>query len=226
MRTVAVLPVKRFTEAKQRLGESVADQLRRTLAQAMVEDVLDALAATATIELTIVVSNEAAIASHAMALGALVIPDSAEEGQSAAASLGIARAAAEGAQRVLCVPGDCPALDPAELEGLLAAHALNGPELIVVPDRHGSGTNALLLHPPEAIEPSFGPGSRERHEALGAAAGVPCGVQPIASLALDIDTGADLAVLRERLSGAELRAAATRAVLAAEPAAAPVASHA
>ena len=44
MRTAAILPVKQFTRAKQRLGESVDDDLRGRLARAMVEDVLSALA--------------------------------------------------------------------------------------------------------------------------------------------------------------------------------------
>ena len=54
-------------------------------------------------------------------LGALVVEDTAEETQSAAVSLGIELALAEGFERVLCVPGDCPALDPAELDALLTA---------------------------------------------------------------------------------------------------------
>ena len=42
---------------------------------------------------------------------------------------------------------------------------------MIVPDRHGSGTNALLLDPPTVITPAFGPGSFARHAALAAAAG-------------------------------------------------------
>jgi 2-phospho-L-lactate guanylyltransferase len=87
-----------------------------------------------------------------------------------------------------------------------------------VPDRHGTGTNGLLLTPPDAISPSFGPGSFERHRALALAAGLPCRVERPPSLLLDIDTGADLAALRERLTaeepeGRRVRASRTRAVL-------------
>ena len=77
-----------------------------------------------------------------------------------------------GATRVLLVPGDCPALDPAELDELLEdAEGVATPDVVVVPDRHGDGTNALLLTPPDAIQPAFGPGSRERHERLAQEAG-------------------------------------------------------
>jgi 2-phospho-L-lactate guanylyltransferase len=120
VRTAAVLPVKRFSEAKQRLGASVGEQRRLELAPAMVVDVLTALSECELVDRTIVVTNEESAASAASALGAIAIRDTAESGQSAAALIGVQRALAEGFQRVLCVPGDCPALDPAELDALLA----------------------------------------------------------------------------------------------------------
>jgi 2-phospho-L-lactate guanylyltransferase len=216
MRTAAILPVKRFARAKQRLGVSVADQLRLQLASAMVADVLLALAQTEAIERTIVVTREDAVAVAARQQGAIVVEDAAESGQSAAAALGVQRALAEGIERVLCIPGDCPALDPAELEELLGADAPGRQgerAVVIVPDRHGTGTNGLLLTPPDAIAPSFGPGSYERHRALALTAGIAPGLEQPPSLLLDIDTGADLAALRERLAGLSARAPRTRAVL-------------
>ncbi len=217
MRTAAILPVKRFSDAKQRLGASVADPLRRDLARAMVGDVLSALRDCVEIERTIVVTCEESVAAAARYLGALVIPDTAEESQSAAVAQGVARAAAEGFERVLCIPGDCPALDPGELEKLLRSGpdgVVGAREVVIVPDRHGTGTNGLLLTPPGAIAPSFGPGSHARHRELARAAGVVCRTEHPASLLLDIDTGADLDVLRERLAGEPLTGARrTRKVL-------------
>jgi 2-phospho-L-lactate guanylyltransferase len=220
MRTAAILPVKRFSMAKQRLGASVAEPLRLQLARAMVSDVLAALAETESNEITIVVTREESVAEMASRQGAVVVADIADAGQSAAAELGVQRALAEGIERILCVPGDCPALDPAELEDLLESGPGGRPEreVVIVPDRHGTGTNGLLLSPPDAISPSFGPGSFARHRALALAAGLPCRVERPPSLLLDIDTGADLAALRERLTadqpeGRSTRASRTRAVL-------------
>ena len=210
VRTAAILPVKRFTDAKQRLGESVADALRGDLARAMVGDVLVALSRTEGLDRTIVVTREDAVAAAAAYLGASVVADTAEQGQSEAVELGVRSALEAGFERVLCIPGDCPALDPAELDGLLADA---GREVVIIPDRHGTGTNGLLLAPPDAIAPSFGPGSCARHRALARDAGASCRVEHVTSLLLDIDTGADLAVLRERLAGEHLRAARTRVVL-------------
>jgi 2-phospho-L-lactate/phosphoenolpyruvate guanylyltransferase len=217
MRTAAILPVKRFAWAKQRLGASVADALRLALAGAMVDDVLDALAQTEAIACTIVITNEQSVAQSANARRATVIADTLERGQSAAASLGIERALADGIERVLCVPGDCPTLDPVELHELLALDertvAAASREVVIVPDRHGTGTNGLLLRPPHAIAPSFGPDSCERHRALARAAGVSARVERVPSLLLDIDTGADLDALRTRLRGHLAHARRTRAVL-------------
>src|SRR3954447_17297405 len=148
MRTAAILPVKSFGRAKQRLGGAFPDRPR--LAGAMVADVLEALGRVTRPADLIVVPAEAVDAP-----GALVVHDPAEAGQSAAAALGIAAAVERGAERVLLVPGDCPALDPSEIATLLAHDA----GVVIVPDRHGAGTNALLLAPPDAIAPAFGPGS-------------------------------------------------------------------
>jgi len=201
VRTAAVLPVKRFAEAKQRLGASGAGSLRVELARAMVGDVLSALRDCAALERTIVVTCEESVAAAARYLGALVVPDAAEAGQSAAVAQGIARAAAEGFARVLCVPGDCPALDPVEVAALLDSRPAGATEVAIVPDRHGTGTNGLLLTPPDAIEPSFGPDSCGRHARLAQAAGAACRIERVPSLLLDVDTGADLTALRERLAG-------------------------
>jgi 2-phospho-L-lactate/phosphoenolpyruvate guanylyltransferase len=210
--------VKRFSEAKQRLGASVGEQRRLELAPAMVADVLVALSERELVHRTIVVTNEEPAASAARALGAIAIEDTAESGQSAAALIGVQRALAEGFQRVLCVPGDCPALDPAELDALLAPSpgapsSAERPEVVIVPDRHGTGTNGLLITPPDAIAPSFGPGSFERHRTLALAAGANLRIERPPSLLLDIDTGSDLSALQDRLSGDPLRAPRTRAAL-------------
>ncbi|HEY1457785.1 MAG TPA: 2-phospho-L-lactate guanylyltransferase [Solirubrobacteraceae bacterium] len=212
MRTAAILPVKGFPQAKQRLGAGVGEHLRGALARAMVGDVLVALERTRSVDQTIVVSGEPSVAAAARHMGASVIEDSLAQGQSAAVTLGVELALADGFQRALCVPGDCPALDPDELEELLS-RPLQPPEVIVVPDRHGTGTNGLLLSPPDAIAPSFGPDSCARHLKLARDAAVHGDVARVPSLLLDIDTSADLDLLRDRLRSARNGAPGTRAVL-------------
>ena len=82
-----------------------------------------------------------------------------------------------------------------------------------MPDRHGTGTNALLLRPPAAIEPSFGPGSFERHRRAAEAAGVSYSTERLPSLMLDVDTGDDLAELIRALEDRRGQAPHTRGAL-------------
>ena len=192
MKTVAVLPIKRFDRAKQRL-EGVPQ--RPALAAEMARAVLRALAASERLDEVIVVTADAGAAEDARDCGARVVDEVAPVGHSEAALLGIAQA---GADRVLLVPGDCPLLSPADVDGLLDRHP--EPGVVVVPDRHGSGTNALLLQPPDAIRPAFGEGSRERHERLAREAGVPVVVDEVLALARDVDTPEDLAVVRAAMT--------------------------
>jgi len=192
LRTVAVLPVKSFPKAKQRLTAGVEPSLRRELAAAMFADVLAALAASA-VDDVVVVTAGAPAAAHAAAHGARVVSD-AEQGHNAAAQIGVEAALALGAERALLVPGDCPMLDPGEIDQLLARQG-GERSVLIVPDRHGTGTNALLITPPDALTPAFGPGSCRRHAALAAAQGIAHAVIEVPSLALDIDTPEDLDAL-------------------------------
>ena len=188
-------------------------ELHDALVRTMLADVVQALAATDAIELTIIVSGQPQLPDWD-GPGLTVVEDHLDQGQSAAASLGVRHALEEGFGRVLCIPGDCPALSPTELQVLLDGSATEGPEVVIVPDRHGTGTNGLLLAPPDAIEPSFGPGSFERHRSLVLAAGAALRVERPASLLLDIDTDVDLQALRMRLADSAGGATRTRALLA------------
>jgi 2-phospho-L-lactate guanylyltransferase len=211
MSTLAVLPIKSFNEAKQRLVPGVSPGLRRLLVQAMLSDVLVALRRADALEATLAVSSDEDGQRIAGSYGALLLSDDGG-GHNGAAAKGIRYAVERGFERALLVPGDCPALDPDELDSLLERPA-PGRSAFVVPDRHGTGTNALLLSPPDALEPSFGPGSCKRHMGLAAAAGVPCEVAEINTLALDVDTPEDLDELNALLAGTHARAAHTRAIL-------------
>ncbi len=210
MSCAAVLPVKRFGVAKGRLGETFRGGTRRALAEAMVTDVLVALRRARRVDDVVVVTAEPAAEALARGYGARVLADREETGQSAAALTGL-RALAR-VERVLLVPGDCPALDPGEVDALVAS-AGPGPEVVIVPDRHGTGTNALLLTPPQAIEPAFGPGSRERHERAAYAARVASRIAEVPSLVLDVDTPDDLEALRAALESSHGGAAHTRGLL-------------
>jgi 2-phospho-L-lactate guanylyltransferase len=202
MPTVAVLPVKRFEHAKQRLGGELGPADRVLLAEAMLRDVLSALSRTRRLYGLVVVTGELRARALARGSGAVLVDDPRDDGQAAAARLGVARAVEIGARRALLVPGDCPAMDPEELDGLLRSDEA-APAVTVVPDRHGTGTNALLLSPPDVIAPAFGEGSFARHVRAVEEAGASLAVERIPSLELDVDTSEDLRAFRHsRIRGA------------------------
>jgi 2-phospho-L-lactate guanylyltransferase len=213
MTTIAVLPVKRFTLAKQRLAEGLDPDARRSLAASMVSDVLDALARIDGLDAVVVVSSDAGVLDLAAAAGAETVVDRFEDGQSAAAEQGLLQPSVAAADRALLVAGDTPGMDPRDVTTLLRT-APAAPSVVVVPDRHGTGTNALLLSPPEVIAPAFGPLSCARHVDLAAAAGVTSMVTPVPSLGFDVDTPEDLAALRRDLDDRPEAAPHTRAALA------------
>lgn len=209
MRTIAILPVKSFSAAKQRLSDVLGAGSRQALAQAMFSDVLGSLRRVPGIDEIAVVTADKTAESAASGERVRVLEDTEQAGQSKAALIGIRYALAAGYERALLVPGDTPLLDPGELAGLIAGTRA----VVIVPDRHGSGTNALVLSPPDAIEPSFGPGSFARHVAAAESAGVPHRVEAVPTLALDVDTPDDLAELAAVLDGRRGQAPSTRGAL-------------
>ncbi len=209
MRTIAILPVKSFGAAKQRLAGRLGAGSRQALAQAMFSDVLTSLRHVPGLDAVAVVTTDRVAEGVALGQGVHVLRDPEQQGQSQAASIGIRHAIDAGYERALLVPGDTPLLDPDEVESLLAQAS----PVVAVPDRHGTGTNALLLAPPDAIAPSFGPGSFERHTEAARAAGVEPVVAKLSTLMLDVDTPDDLAELSLALETRRGHAPSTRGAL-------------
>ncbi len=211
MRTLAILPVKSFVEAKQRLAHEMSPATRRALAEAMFSDVLVGLRRADSLDGVLVVTADTNAQQIAGGYGAMVLGDD-ERGHNPAARHGVAAALEAGADRALLVPGDCPLLDPAHIDELLARPAATR-SAVIVPDRHRTGTNALLLTPPDALAPSFGEGSARRHQQTAQADGTIGELVDVASLALDIDTPEDLTALQQALTATHGGAAHTRGML-------------
>jgi 2-phospho-L-lactate guanylyltransferase len=208
---LAILPIKSFDEAKQRLREGLEAVPRRALVEAMFSDVLVAVRRCRRIDHLLVVSADHGALRIAAGYGALILEDE-QQGHSAAAALGLKRAQELGAERALLLPGDCPLVDPLELDELIARPA--GPRsVLIVADRHGTGTNALLISPVDALMPAFGPGSFERHQTSARQAGLEVQAVDVPSLALDVDTPEDLAEMQSVLESQRGGAAHTRGML-------------
>jgi 2-phospho-L-lactate/phosphoenolpyruvate guanylyltransferase len=194
--TWVILPVKALGAAKQRLAPVLPPAARRELVLAMFERVLAAVTAVDGLGPILVVTPDPSVAGVAEAHGALIVREARAAGLNAAVRRGLARAGAEGARRALVLPADVPLVTPRELSTLLGAQvAAAGERTTLVPAADGEGTNALLLDPPGALAPAFGPGSYMRHLAQALARRLDVEVLHLPGLAADIDRPADLSRL-------------------------------
>jgi 2-phospho-L-lactate guanylyltransferase len=185
-----VVPVKPLDTALRRLAGVLDAPERRALQAAMLSDVLTAAAAFS--GRIVVVTADRLVADLARARGAVIAPDrDPPAGINAAVARGIAAA---GGQSVLVVMGDLPCATEADLRQVAASAPLGrGVTLAVSGD--GTGTNAMLLAPPDLIRPSFGVGSLARHLIAVESVEADCTVVTAPGLMLDVDTPADLATL-------------------------------
>ena len=196
MKTTAVIPVKRLDAANERLRDALSPDERKLLAEAMLTDTLGKLRRCHVLDELLVVTSDPSVERHARWLGHDVLRQSDDAGHSAAAQAGASAAQANGADRVAMLPIDCPLLDPSELDRRIG----RAPQAaLIVPDRHKTGTNALVLSPPDVFAPAFGPDSCSRHISRARAAGISFSLEVIEGLAMDLDTPEDMADLRERL---------------------------
>ena len=196
MKTVAILPVKRLDTAYTRLAGLLQPEQRLRLAEATFLDALSTLRQCRRLDETLVVASDPAVARWSRWLGNRLVEQSEDSGHSSAASAGVEAALGLGADRVAILPTDCPMMDAAEIDDRLG---ITPRAALIVPDRHGSGTNALVLSPPDAFEPAFGPDSCARHISRARAAGISFAYEELESLALDLDTPEDMYLLRDAL---------------------------
>ena len=182
-----VIPVKVLARAKSRLA-TLTGTYRAQLALAMAADTVAAALAAAPVAGVIVVTDDAVVGDELRGLGATVIADEPAAGLNAALAFGAAYSAARWPGRGRAgLTGDLPALRPAELALALEAAAVAGEAF--VPDAAGTGTTLYAAGPGTAFAPAFGPGSRDRHRAAGAAE---LDLPALRGLRQDVDTPADL----------------------------------
>jgi 2-phospho-L-lactate guanylyltransferase len=193
-RIVAIVPVRSLSGAKTRLGEPLDAEERAELIMALMRRTVRAALGSRLLAGVEVVSRDPELLKRARGMGAgwlLQRSDGLNE------SLVEARAAAPDATAVLVLPADLPRITAEAIDRLIETAAetvRNAPGRAVVvlaPDRHGSGTNALLMAPPGTIPFRFGEDSRFAHADAAAAVGAAY-AEVAGPLAFDLDTPDDL----------------------------------
>jgi 2-phospho-L-lactate guanylyltransferase len=190
MKLFAVIPVKPFAEGKSRLRPILPDAARRDLNRHMYEHVLEVAAAAIGAGGIIVVSADRAALDLARGRAAIAVREDNRAGLNAALRTGAATAVKRGAEAVLVLPTDLPAVSRDDIEALVR-HADRSPFVIIAPDRSERGTNALLMSPPDAIGFSFGEDSFAAHLAAARARHMEPVAVRRAGLAFDVDTPED-----------------------------------
>jgi 2-phospho-L-lactate guanylyltransferase len=195
----AVLPIRSRDAAKTRLALALDPEERDVLFLGMFASTVRVLAGWPSCRrIHIVTSDNSVPDVVTRGLGSVsVVPDPGT-GLNDALRAGRDAAVAAGATAVLMLPADLPMLNVTSLERLLdAADATlaagsGGPIVVIAPADARTGTNALLLAPPNVIDPFFGLESFAAH--LRAAAGAQASVQVVddALLGFDLDTPDDL----------------------------------
>ena len=191
----AVLPVKDFGHAKQRLAGFLSAVERRQVCEAMAEDVLDILSRVSELSEIIVVTRDERAFELAARHGARVLAEPSNDGQSAAVERAAAALGRAGVESLLQVPGDVPGASADEIAAVLAAHgrASDGaPAVTLVPSYDRRGTNCVLCSPPDALPFAFGHDSFEPHCEAARAQGIAPRIIALPGLGLDIDTPDDL----------------------------------
>ena len=196
----AVLPVKDFGDAKQRLAGVLGSDERRLLCMAMVEDVLETLSQAPGLSEIVVVTRDERASALAARHGARVLAEPSNDGQSAAVARAAVALARAGVDCLLQVPGDVPGASVEEIATVLAGHGeppgggppFGIPAVTLVPAHDRRGTNCVLCSPPAALPFAFGHDSFGPHCAAARALGIAPRIVPLPGLGLDIDTPDDL----------------------------------
>jgi 2-phospho-L-lactate guanylyltransferase len=140
---------------------------------------------------TVVVSRDSRVLALAAARGAHPVEEPGDRGLNAALHAARAAAVQHGAEALLVVPTDLPLLCAADIDALAGQIESRRPMMLIAPDRAGTGTNALLLAPPGALDFAFGPDSLAAHLAAARDAGLASSVVHLGNLSFDVDTPDD-----------------------------------
>ncbi len=210
-----LIPVKELVNAKQRLSGVLSPGERRALSQAMVEDMLQALASVPGISGVLLVSDDSTAELLAYRYGASLLTEKGPgRGLNAAVTQGAAYLSALNASHMLVLHGDLPLLCAKDIGTLIAdLSAGEGSAVRLVPDTSREGSNALLCSLPPPIDFCYGRNSFARHREACARQRVTLHQLPLESIALDIDAPRDLQALLEKLGERESASGKTAAIL-------------
>ncbi|MFI5296621.1 MAG: 2-phospho-L-lactate guanylyltransferase [Polyangiales bacterium] len=187
MKTVALLPAKRFSRGKSRLAGVLDDDARAELGRALFTHVLRAAKESGAFDELFVVTDGADVTEVATRFGATLLADPPSTHLGEIVDSAIARIISR-ADVVVVLMGDLPTLTTDDVRTLVRG-SMNA-ELVVAPDARDEGTNALAMRLSAIARTQLGHAdSFARHLALAGQLRV--AVQRSPGLGFDVDTVRD-----------------------------------
>ncbi|MGK0499112.1 MAG: FO synthase [Oceanicoccus sp.] len=190
----ALLPLKDFVNAKQRLSGVLAANERRHLFHSMVEDVLDVIAKHPAIDNVVILSDDPSAALLAEHYQVTCWAESAFNvtGLSAVVDAAAQKISDLGIERLMVLHGDVPLLSSNEIQRIINLSDSTQAAVTIAPDTVKDGSNCIIVTPPTALEFDYGQQSFSKHSSQAAAKKLSLAVQELAGVGLDIDTPEDL----------------------------------
>jgi len=192
----AIVPVKPLRRGKSRLAGALSDEERVELNQSLLQHTLKTLKGLKEVEQVLVVSRDPEALTLARQQGARTVRENGQPLLNTALTRATIVAQVYATRGVLILPADLPLISEEDVLTLIE-RAVNPPVIVIAPDRHGKGTNALLISPSGLIDYDFGENSFEKHCELARQVGARLEIVDLPTLGLDLDLPEDLELIRE-----------------------------
>ncbi len=191
----AIVPVKPLRRGKSRLAGILTEDERTDLNRTLLQHTLQVLSELREVDEVLVVSRDPQVLTIARNYGARTVREDGQPGLNTALKRATVIAQVYATRGVLVLPADLPLISREDALALVE-RATDPPVVVIAPDRHGKGTNALLISPAGLIEYDFGENSFQRHCDLVKKAGARLEVVNLPSLGLDLDSPEDYEIIK------------------------------
>jgi 2-phospho-L-lactate/phosphoenolpyruvate guanylyltransferase len=191
----AIVPVKPLRRGKSRLAGTLTEDERAELNRALLQHTLETLSELKEVDGVLVVSRDPNALTIARNHGARTVQEDGQPELNTALKRATIVAQVYATRGVLVLPADLPLVTREDILALIQ-RATEPPVVVIAPDRHKKGTNALLISPPGLIEYDFGENSFRRHCELVKKAGARLEIVDLPSLGLDLDVPEDFEIIK------------------------------
>lgn len=192
----AIVPVKPLRRGKSRLAGTLSEDERTELNRALLQNTLKTFSDLKEVEEVLVISRDPQALAIARHHGARTVREDGQPELNTALKRATVIAQVYATRGVLILPADLPLVTREDVLTLIE-RAGEPPVVVIAPDRHGTGTNALLISPSGLIEYDFGENSFQRHCQRAKEAGARLEVVNLPTLGLDLDLPEDLELVRK-----------------------------